>query len=473
MANVMQKSIKYPGLSDTYTFVQLDDTLAVAGKAADAKATGDALALKLTASDIDNTLSVSGKAADAKAAGDAISAVRTKATAIETAVATQAGAIDTVLVPDFGETTQNYRTFYKSGNTLYIKPSAADSGNQLIVTVTGTEVNAQSVTPTPYVPDTDNLVPISLCNQLKIKVTNKPSPSTDPSRVSMRFYNVSGSTVTALGTNDIDIDSAVGTWATTTLSIPSGATHFVIYLYTRSYKGWPDTYTAIEFAFETATMANKRANPLYGKKIAFDGDSICAPNSTNDPQGGWAGRTASNNRMVYKNYGVGGATITHGTQNSGVDRHWIVDSLDTIHTEMPNLDYYIFEGGTNDADLNVTLGTVSATDFTGEYDTETFCGAFETILYNAQTYFPNAKIGYIVAMKMGTSSSVQAARYAYFTKAMEICTKWGVPYLNLWDTCRMNPNLDSGNVKYVDGQHPTPAGYELMQNQIETWIASL
>ena len=46
MANVMQKSIKYPGLDDTYTFVQLDDTLAVSGKAADAKAVGDALALK-------------------------------------------------------------------------------------------------------------------------------------------------------------------------------------------------------------------------------------------------------------------------------------------------------------------------------------------------------------------------------------------------------------------------------------------
>lgn len=41
MANVPLKSITFPGLSDTYTVPQLDDTLAVAGKAADAKAAGD------------------------------------------------------------------------------------------------------------------------------------------------------------------------------------------------------------------------------------------------------------------------------------------------------------------------------------------------------------------------------------------------------------------------------------------------
>ena len=44
MANVPLKSIKFPDLSDTYTIPQIDSTLAVAGKAADAKATGDAIA---------------------------------------------------------------------------------------------------------------------------------------------------------------------------------------------------------------------------------------------------------------------------------------------------------------------------------------------------------------------------------------------------------------------------------------------
>jgi len=44
MANRPAKTIKFPGLEHTYTFLQDDTTLSVAGEAADAKSTGDALA---------------------------------------------------------------------------------------------------------------------------------------------------------------------------------------------------------------------------------------------------------------------------------------------------------------------------------------------------------------------------------------------------------------------------------------------
>ena len=43
MANKPLKSIKFPGLNDTYTIPQVDSTLAVSGAAADAKKTGDAI----------------------------------------------------------------------------------------------------------------------------------------------------------------------------------------------------------------------------------------------------------------------------------------------------------------------------------------------------------------------------------------------------------------------------------------------
>lgn len=43
MANKPLKTITYPGLSDTYTVPQIDNTLSVTGRAADAKATGDAV----------------------------------------------------------------------------------------------------------------------------------------------------------------------------------------------------------------------------------------------------------------------------------------------------------------------------------------------------------------------------------------------------------------------------------------------
>ena len=61
MANTPMKSIKLPGLEDTYTFLQIDATLTQTGKAADAKATGDAVnelksQLDYIADDIDTYL---------------------------------------------------------------------------------------------------------------------------------------------------------------------------------------------------------------------------------------------------------------------------------------------------------------------------------------------------------------------------------------------------------------------------------
>ena len=95
-------------------------------------------------------------------------------------------------------------------------------------------------------------------------------------------------------------------------------------------------------------------NHLFGKKIVFDGDSIChATSETSDKNRGWAYRVGEKFGMEWYNVGISGGTVTaemyYGENH--YPRHWVSRNIDKIHENHPKLDYLIIEGGTNDADL--------------------------------------------------------------------------------------------------------------------------
>lgn len=227
-----------------------------------------------------------------------------------------------------------------------------------------------------------------------------------------------------------------------------------------------------------------QANTLYGKTAVFDGDSICAGDGD-----GWAGRIGELNKMNWKNVSVGGATITSGLYKDEVARHWLSANIDTIHANHPKLDYLIFEGGTNDADLlsDDQIGTLDPNDFSGEYDATTFFGALDTLFYKALSYYPQAKIGFIIAQRMGTGTSSPARRRAFFDRITEACAKWAIPYIDLWHCAQLNPNLPAyydpaiegsaaaaeAGKAYFDGQHLTSVGYDIITPKIEAWMRSL
>ena len=236
-------------------------------------------------------------------------------------------------------------------------------------------------------------------------------------------------------------------------------------------------------------------NKLYGKTIIWDGDSICAGNSI---KGNWATRIAAKNSMNFKNYAVGGGTIAEGfpPTKSGGNRHSVSITIEKMHTEYPDADYVIFEGGTNDADLfkrfineglEDRLGNFDLYDFTGNYDRTTFCGGLEGIFYRALNYWCGKKIGFIIAHKMGPSLEEMMIRKPYFDICEKICKKWGIPYLNLWEGCYLNPripsmydstltkeeNNDNNTGFYTDGQHLTSKGYDFTAEIVESWLKTL
>ncbi len=239
-------------------------------------------------------------------------------------------------------------------------------------------------------------------------------------------------------------------------------------------------------------------NKLYGKTIIWNGDSICQGGSE---KGNWATRIAKWNSMTYKNYAVGGGVITEGAPKSvrtGLPRHSVSETIDLMYEEYPDADYIIIEGGTNDADLigdafhgasNTRLGCYDIADFSGEYDRRTFTGALESVFYRATKYWSGKKIGYIVAHKMGIPavSTCYYNRRLYFDRAVEICKKWGIPYIDLWNTCYLNPSLpwmydqtktsqelnDENVCFYVDEQHLSSRGYDVTADIIDAWLKTL
>lgn len=258
-------------------------------------------------------------------------------------------------------------------------------------------------------------------------------------------------------------------------------------------RNYPDSY--IEYGTTTRTYkTQKLENVLTNKKAVFCGDSICAGKSvsaSSDRYGyGWAGVIGVANNMTWQNLGVDGATVAEFSGQSGTGI--IVNQLANAYSDA---DYIILEGGCNDYDklsgatTADTMGEVS-TSWDDSFKVTTYAGALEHLFYTALSNHPNSKVGYIIPQMMGkcTWTAYESGSYRiYYNLAIEICKKWGIPYLDLWYESSLNPNLSvyynsslskdeanaDGSVCYVDGQHLTEAGYDLIVPRIESWMRTL
>lgn len=204
------------------------------------------------------------------------------------------------------------------------------------------------------------------------------------------------------------------------------------------------------------------SNPLSGKILAVNGDSICAGERY---AGGYAGIIGTDNGMTVQNVAMSGGTIAN------VSGHHCISG--TILDMRSDADYVILEGGINDSSEGVTLGTISS-GYDTTLDTSTFAGAFETMLKAALNRFPTAKIGYIFVHKtnFGSFKSTDGVN-SYYGIAKAACEKWGIPYCDLNTLCPPIPFVDS-LLSYSDGVHPTEDGYRLFYvHKITAWMKTL
>ncbi len=222
--------------------------------------------------------------------------------------------------------------------------------------------------------------------------------------------------------------------------------------------------------YENYTVAGRYIDPekirsnITGKKIVYDGDSICIGTYGG---GGYAKIIADKTNGTFVNEAKGGATLTTRTDGG----HSVVDNLPNLPADG---DIYCFEGGINDYWTSVQPGTVDYESFDNVPDTTTVSGALETIFRYALTNFPGKPICFVITHKVsGTAYSDYQTASGYPFKAYRdvmtgICEKYSIPYydafsesgLNGWNTVQNNAYLTGNAEGTPDGCHPNEEGYK-------------
>lgn len=237
---------------------------------------------------------------------------------------------------------------------------------------------------------------------------------------------------------------------------------------------------------------------LNGKKILFTGDSIGAGWRDNDGvsdytnAGGWAKRIGDDYGAEVTNAAVAGYALSTIRNSEG--KSPIVTQLSGNKNN--TYDYVVLQGGFNDAmgtnadktkESAAPVGKITNSWDVEDYDTATFAGALENLFYYATEYFPTAKIGFIITYATPTSTyggytaDVEAMR-EYWNIAKQICNKWDISYLDLFDGTASDGKSYSYDVLKVntsnyfpgsgDTIHLNAAGYDAITPYIADWMAS-
>lgn len=248
-----------------------------------------------------------------------------------------------------------------------------------------------------------------------------------------------------------------------TLMVIKGTTYPSTYVSTGTTK----IITGLQIYENQIIDYSAESNPLKNKIAVFTGDSIGAGAGYT---GGYASIIASENNMIIQNISVGGGTIV--PQN---DMFCISTSITNLRSDA---DYVILEGGGNDSDIQVPIGTLT-TGYSETLDTTTYAGAFENMLKSAITRFPTAKIGYVFIHKCADrfNSMDTSLSTSYYQVAKNACIKWGIPYCDLNSNTPPLGYIDSLRTAYTangDGYHPNEQGYRLFYvPKITKWMKTL
>lgn len=189
---------------------------------------------------------------------------------------------------------------------------------------------------------------------------------------------------------------------------------------------------------------------MKNKKVYAFGDSIVYGHTL--PERAFMNIIAEQSGVILSKYAVNGATIV---QREGTDND-ILNQLDMADAQKP--DIIVFDGYTNDAlgevDIEKHWGKISSKTAT-EFDTSTFCGAFEKIIYTMKNKWQGVPILFVTIHKSGGRPWELQSKLR--DASLKICEEWGVDVVDIFKDCTLDTRDETQMKKYIidgAGSHP-------------------
>lgn len=282
------------------------------------------------------------------------------------------------------------------------------------------------------------------------------------SQTSCKAYVTTARPTYALNANTSYIRISITNWTTGAMaSVPIEDIKIGIYYAenaTLDYVEYESSTTELMIRGDKVTGGG---SSLAGKRIVYDGDSICLGYNAN---GGYPAMIASIGGCTAINEATGGARLCAVS-----DKHSVVNNVSNLPKDG---DLYCFQGGINDWWANTPLGTFTQSDYTGTVDPTTIYGAMETIFRYALTNFVGKPICFVITHKIQNnaySNNTNGHTFWDYRKAMiDVCEKYSIPYydafgksgLNGWNDAQNNAYLTGTGAGTADGIHPNVEGYK-------------
>ncbi|MGM9936535.1 MAG: GDSL-type esterase/lipase family protein, partial [Candidatus Ornithomonoglobus sp.] len=201
---------------------------------------------------------------------------------------------------------------------------------------------------------------------------------------------------------------------------------------------------------------------LNYKTVYAFGDSIVYGH--NAPNNAFMNLIANKYSMYLTKYAKNGATVI----DSGND---IIAQVNSASEVEP--DFIVFDGYTNDAygdpasdsfnaaganpDVTKILGTIQGSGV-AEFDSSTFCGAFEEILYTMKQKWPNSKLVFVTIHKSGARDfDIQTTLHDL---SVQMCEAWDVAVVDMFKDAALDTRNPDEMAQYIingAGSHPNVA----------------